>query len=170
MRFQSTPLPGVWLIEIEPREDQRGYFARTWCREEFARQGIVAEFTECCESFNARRGTLRGLHYQVPPHEQSKLVRVVCGAIYDVVLDLRADSPTFRHWFTWELSHTNQRQLYIPHGCAHGFQTLYDDTIVLYQLTAPHHDASFRVVRWNDPAFAITWPEPPTVIHPRDTA
>ena len=158
MNFLSTPLAGVWLIEPEIHTDARGFFARMHCDDEFEQQGIRAHFVQTSLSFNTRKGTLRGMHWQAAPHEERKLVRCVQGEIYDVVVDLRRDSPTFRQWFAAELSSINRRSLFIPEGCAHGFQTRADRTEVIYQITANYSAASARGVRWDDPAFRISWP------------
>lgn len=158
MNFIPTPLAGVWLIESQRQEDERGWFARTFCEHEFAAHGLPQSFSQCSTSFNRRRGTLRGMHYQVAPHAEAKLVRCTRGAIFDVAVDLRPDSLTFRKWFAAELTAENGRALYIPEGCAHGFQTLADDTEILYQIAGEFQPASARGVRWNDPAFGIEWP------------
>jgi dTDP-4-dehydrorhamnose 3,5-epimerase len=163
-------IAGVYLVEPERHCDERGFFARTWCREEFARAGLNADWVQCNVSFNSKRGTLRGLHYQAAPHEEVKLVRCTQGAIYDVVVDLRPGSPTFRQSFGVELTAANHLAVYIPAGCAHGFQTLADGSEVFYQMGAPFEAAAARGVRWNDPAFAIAWPMSPTVISERDQA
>ena len=168
MRFESTPLPGVFVIECDFIADDRGGFARTWCQREFEQHGLDTTLSQCSLSFYRLRGTLRGMHYQAAPHEEVKLVRVTNGAIYDVALDLREDSPTYRQWFATELSRDSRRMLYIPCGCAHGFQTLVDDTEVFYQISTPYEPIAARGVRWNDPAFGIVWPLPVAVMHPRD--
>ena len=168
MRFEPTPLPGVFVVECDFVGDDRGGFARTFCEREFEQQGLETNIRQCSISYNRLRGTLRGMHYQAAPHDEVKLVRVTRGAIYDVALDLREDSPTFRHWFATELSSDSRRMFYIPRGCAHGFQTLADDTEVFYQISTPYEPTAARGVRWDDPAFGITWPLPITAIHPRD--
>ncbi len=168
MIFSGTVLDGVVEIEVEQRLDERGLFARTWCREEFRRAGLRAEIVQCSLSFNRRRGTLRGLHYQTAPHAEAKLVRCTRGAVYDVALDLRPESPTFRRWTATELTAENRRALYIPEGCAHGFLTLEDNTEVFYQMSESYHPEAARGVRWNDPAFGIVWPAEVTVISERD--
>jgi dTDP-4-dehydrorhamnose 3,5-epimerase len=160
MRFQQTPLNGAWVVELDLLGDERGWFARTFDAEEFAARGLNAAVVQCNASFNARRGTLRGMHYQAEPHGESKLVRCVRGAIFDVAVDLRAGSPTHRRWHAVELSADNRLAFYIPPGLAHGFQTLSDDAEVLYQMGHPYVPEAARGVRWNDPAFAIEWPEP----------
>lgn len=159
MVFLATKLPGVQVVEAEKLEDERGFFARTFCRQEFEAHGLDTRVSQCSISFNKKKGTLRGMHYQAAPHAESKLVRCTAGAIYDVAVDLRPDSPTFKQWQGVELSAQNRRALYIPAGCAHGFQTLADDTEVYYQISEFYHSESARGVRWNDPAFGIDWPE-----------
>lgn len=161
MLFRPTALGGVFLVEQERVADQRGWFARTYCAQELARHGLDPTVSQCSVSFNARAGTLRGMHYQAEPHAEAKLVRCTMGSIYDVAIDLRPASPTYMQWFAAELSAANGHALFIPAGCAHGFQTLVDGTEVLYQISTPYHPASGRGVRWDDPGFMITWPEPP---------
>jgi dTDP-4-dehydrorhamnose 3,5-epimerase len=160
MRFLQTPLPGAWVLEPEPIEDERGSFARTFDAESFRERGLSAEVVQCNASLNRRAGTLRGLHYQAEPHGEPKLVRCVRGAIFDVAVDLRRDSPAFRRWHAVELSEQNGLAFYTPPGLAHGFQTLADGAEVLYQMGAPFVPEAARGVRWDDPAFAIEWPEP----------
>ena len=169
MIFTPVALPGVVIVDPEPLADERGLFARTFCEKEFATRGLHTHYFQCSTSFNVHRHTLRGLHYQVAPHEEIKLVRVTQGAVFDVVVDLRPESRTFRHWFGIELSAENRRQLYIPQGFAHGFQTLTDRTEVYYQISVPYHAAAARGVRWDDSAFGIRWPEAPArLISERD--
>jgi dTDP-4-dehydrorhamnose 3,5-epimerase len=170
MRFEATKIPGLFLVDPEPLEDERGFFARTWCRREFAAHGLNPDLAQCSISFNRRRGTLRGMHHQLPPHAEAKLVRVTRGAIFDVAVDLRPESPTFRGWFGCELTDANRRMLYVPEGMAHGFLTLADTTEVAYQISAFHRPEASHGVRWDDPAFAIRWPERPAVISERDRA
>ena len=158
MIVTATEIPGVFLLEPELVEDERGAFARTWCPREFAARGLSPNLAQCSLSFNARKGTLRGMHYQAAPYAEAKLVRCTRGAIYDVALDLRPGSPTFKRWTARELSADNRRMLYIPEGCAHGFQTLADDTEVFYQISEFYHPEAARGVRWDDPAFGIAWP------------
>lgn len=168
MVFSETPLPGVWLVTPELQEDFRGFFARAWCEREFAAVGLVDRWVQSSISFNKKRGTLRGLHYQRAPHEEIKLVRCTMGAIHDVVVDLRRDSPGFRKHVAVELTADNRKTIYIPKGCAHGFQTLQDDTEVLYHMSefhAPDHAAG---VRWDDPAFGIAWPDRNPILSERD--
>jgi dTDP-4-dehydrorhamnose 3,5-epimerase len=168
MIFRETPLPGAWILEPERFEDERGFFARTYCRSELELRGLDSTVAQCSVSFNHRRGTLRGLHFQVAPHEEVKLVRVTRGAIWDVIVDVRPDSPAFKQHFSIVLSAEEGNQLYIPKGMAHGFQTLEDATEVFYQISEPHAPESARGYRWDDPAFAIPWPEPVTVISEKD--
>jgi dTDP-4-dehydrorhamnose 3,5-epimerase len=158
MVFTGTKLKGAFVLELEPKEDERGFFARTFCVDEFQANKLNARVVQCSVSFNKRRGTLRGMHWQDVPQAESKLVRVTRGAIYDVILDLRADSPTFKQWFAAELTAENRRSLYVPEGFAHGFQTLEDNTEVFYQMSAPFVPGLARGVRWDDPAFGIEWP------------
>jgi len=168
MIFTETALKGVWRVTPQPTEDHRGFFARTWCEREFTAQGLPDRWAQCSISFNRWRGTLRGLHYQRPPHEETKLVRCTMGAIYDVVLDLRRDSPTFRKYVAVELSASNREMLYIPHGCAHGFQTLVNDTEIFYQISAVYAPDHAAGVRWDDPAVGIWWPCPDPIVSERD--
>jgi dTDP-4-dehydrorhamnose 3,5-epimerase len=158
MRFLPTSLPGVFVVEPELREDERGFFARTLCREEFATAGLFTIWPQCNISFNRQAGTLRGMHWQAAPHEEVKLVRCTMGAAYDVVLDLRRDSPTFKKWAAFEITAENRRAIYIPADCAHGFQTLADNTELFYHMGESYHAESARGVRWDDPAFGIVWP------------
>ena len=168
MRFTETKVAGAFLIEPEPIADERGFFARTWCREEFADHGLTGELAQANLSFNHRQGTLRGLHYQAAPHAEAKLVRVTRGAIWDLALDLRRGSPTYLAWFGAELSDANRQMLYVPEGCAHGFLTLTDDAEVAYQMSAPYAPQAARGVRFDDPAFGIEWPGEVVVINERD--
>jgi len=156
--FEETELPGAFAISIEPNEDERGFFARAWCEREFEDHGLSTRIVQCNLAYNHSRWTLRGMHYQVPPHAESKLVRCTRGAIYDVIVDLRPESQTFTRWIGIELTADNHRMLYVPEGFAHGYQTLVDDTETYYQVSAFYDPASARGVRWDDPAFAITWP------------
>jgi dTDP-4-dehydrorhamnose 3,5-epimerase len=168
MIFRETPLAGAWVLEPERIEDERGFFARTWCARDFAARGLDPTIAQCSLSWNHRRGTLRGLHLQTAPHEEVKLVRVTRGAVWDVIVDLRSGSPTFRKHFSLVLSAENRHELYIPKGMAHGFQTLEDGTEVYYQISEFYAPDSARGYRWDDPAFAIPWPEPVTVISEKD--
>lgn len=158
MIFQPTPLAGAFVVELERRKDERGFFARSFCQQEFERHGLNPRIAQCNVSFNAKRGTLRGMHYQAKPHEEAKLVRCTHGGVWDVIVDLRPDSRTFKLWHGVELSAENGRALYIPEGMAHGFQTLTDDAELLYLMSQFYHPESARGARWDDPAFGIDWP------------
>lgn len=168
MIFTPTGIDGALLIGLEKRHDERGFFARTWCNREAATVGIDQQFVQCSTSFNLRRGTLRGLHYQSKPHEERKLVRCTAGAIFDVLVDIRPESPTYLRWAAFDLTAANGLQLYIPAGVAHGFQTLQDSTEVLYQMNEYYYPEHSRGLAWNDPAFGIDWPEGPRIISERD--
>lgn len=168
MKFLETPLQGVYLIELEPAYDDRGFFARTWCKEEFQKHGLNPNLAQCSLSFNKKKGTLRGMHYQCEPHQEAKLVRCCSGAIHDVVLDLRRGSPTFGKWFASELNAGNHKMLYVPEGCAHGFQSLQDESTIFYQISEAYHPKSARGIRWNDPLFAIKWPIDAPMLADRD--
>ena len=170
MIFTPTALDGVWVIEPERLTDARGFFARTWCARELDERGLNTALAQCSVSWTRTRGTVRGLHYQAPPHAEAKLVRCTRGAIHDVALDVRPGSATFARWVAVELSADNRRMLYVPEGIAHGFQTLGDDTEVFYQISVFHHPASERGVRWNDPRCAIAWPVAPVIVSSRDAA
>jgi dTDP-4-dehydrorhamnose 3,5-epimerase len=168
MIFVETQLPGAFIIEPEPASDARGFFARTFCADEFAEGGLNPSIAQCSVSFNQRRGTLRGMHYQSAPFEEAKLVRCTAGVIHDVILDLRPFSPSFRRWIAIELSAANRRMLYIPAGIAHGFQTLEDASEVFYQISKPYVPEHACGVRWDDPAFAIRWPLGDPILSERD--
>jgi dTDP-4-dehydrorhamnose 3,5-epimerase len=168
MRFTETKLPGAWIVEPERLEDARGFFARTFCRREFLAHGLDPDLVQCSLSFNRRRGTLRGMHYQAPPHEEGKLVRCTAGAVWDVVLDLRPDSRAYLQHAAVRLDADNRLALYVPPGVAHGFLTLTDDAELFYQMSVSHHQESARGVRWDDPAFGIDWPAAPVAIAERD--
>jgi dTDP-4-dehydrorhamnose 3,5-epimerase len=168
--FTETKLKGAYIIEPELHVDERGFFARTWCEAEARAHGLDPAVVQCNISFNKRKGTLRGMHYQTAPFAEAKLVRCTSGAIFDAIIDLRSDSPTYRHHFAVVLSADNRRMLYMPEGFAHGFQTLEDDTEVAYQMSCAYSPDHGRGVRWNDPAFGIDWPEPDPIINQRDMA
>jgi dTDP-4-dehydrorhamnose 3,5-epimerase len=168
--FTETTLPSVWVITPELHEDHRGFFARTWCEREFAARGITDRWVQCSVSFNKTKGTLRGLHYQRALHEEAKLVRCTMGRVYDVVVDLRPSSPTFKAHVAVELSAASRKAVYVPPGCAHGFQTLENDTELFYQISEFHAPGYAAGVRWDDPAFGITWPDPQPIIADRDRA
>ena len=168
MIFTETPLKGAYLIDLERRGDDRGFFARAFCAREFAEHGLVDRFVQANNSLSARQGTLRGMHYQLAPRAETKMVRCIRGALYDVILDLRRDSPTFGQSFGAELSAENRRMMYVPRGFAHGFFTLTDDAEALYfvdEVYAPEYE---RGVRWDDPRFAIAWPGAPAVLSDKD--
>ena len=168
MIFTETKLAGAFVIEPERRADKRGFFARTYCRQEFEEHGLNPDVVQCNVSFNKRKGTLRGMHYQAAPFAEVKLVRCTSGSIYDVIIDLRPASATFKQYFFAELSAENRRMLYIPEDFAHGFQTLQDDTEVFYQMAQGYSAEHARGVRWNDPAFGIEWPKDERIIIQRD--
>jgi dTDP-4-dehydrorhamnose 3,5-epimerase len=168
MIFIPTQLEGAFLIRPELQEDQRGFFSRTWCENEFREQGLAFRPAQCSISFNHRKGTLRGMHYQAAPHAEAKLVRCTAGAIYDVILDLRPHSPTFKKWAAVQLTSSNRWTAFVPKGCAHGFQTLSDDTEVFYQISTHHRRESARGVRFDDPVFGIEWPLEVTCISEQD--
>ena len=168
MIFTPTPLDGAWVIEPEPREDARGLFARTWCQRELAARGLDARIAQCSTSFSKTKGTLRGMHYQAAPVGETKLVRCTRGSMFDVIVDLRPDSPTFTRSFGAVLSADNRKAMYVPVGFAHGFQTLEDDTEVFYQISEFYSADHSRGVRWDDPAFGIAWPAAERTIAERD--
>jgi dTDP-4-dehydrorhamnose 3,5-epimerase len=170
MIFQETNLHGVFEIRLEPYGDERGFFARSWCRREFDSHGLNSAIAQCNVSFNEKKGTLRGMHYQAEPYPEAKLVRCTQGAIYDVVVDLRPGSHTRKHWVSVVLTASDRNMIYVPEGCGHGFLTLEDQTEVFYQMSEFYHPELSRGVRWNDPAFQINWPAQPAVISDRDQA
>ena len=158
MIFTETPISRAFVIEPEPIEDERGFFARTFCAKSFAQRGLNPSLDQLSISYNSRRGIVRGLHLQRPPHMESKLIRVTAGAIFDVAVDLRAGSPTYGRWFGIELSASNRKQLYVPEGCAHGFQTVSDVAEVTYHISTPYAPEHADGIRWNDPDLRIAWP------------
>ena len=169
MIFTETKLKGAYLIEIECSEDKRGYFARTFCREEFEKHGLTSSIAQCNVSYNRKKGTLRGMHYQAAPFAEAKLVTCLTGSIYDVMIDLRADSATYCQWLAVELSgHGRRNMLYVPAGFAHGFQTLEDHSEVFYQMSEFYSPQSARGIRWDDPTFAVQWPEAPQMLLEHD--
>jgi dTDP-4-dehydrorhamnose 3,5-epimerase len=168
MKFTDTPLDGSYVIDPDRVEDERGFFARLWSVETFDALGLDSRLVECDVAWNVRRGTLRGMHYQLPPTDGAKVVRCTSGAVFDAIIDLRADSATPYGWFGVELSGQNRRMLYVPPGFAHGYLTLTDGAEVTYQMSAAYDTAKARGVRWNDPAVGIAWPFQPTLILPRD--
>lgn len=168
MKFLETPLKGAYLIEIEPHQDERGFFARTFCKEEFIKHDLKDDFLQCNVSFNHRRGTVRGMHYQVKPFEETKLIRCTRGAIYDVIIDLCQTSDTYLRWYAIELNENNGRMLYVPEGFAHGFQTLEDNTEVFYQMSEFYHPDCATGVRWDDPTFGIRLPLTNYIMNDKD--
>lgn len=171
MKFTPTQIEGVVIIDIEPRTDDRGFFARSFCAREFAAQGLHTTYLQANMSYNHHQGTLRGMHWQAAPHAEVKVVRCTRGAIYDVAVDVRPDSPSFRQWVGVELTADNARSLYIPEGCAHGYLTLTQGAEIHYLVSAFYAPEHERGARWNDPAFGITWPETADrIISPRDEA
>jgi dTDP-4-dehydrorhamnose 3,5-epimerase len=168
MIFKETKLKGAYIIEIEPIEDERGFFARSFCAEAFEKYGLNPYIAQCNISYNEKKGTLRGMHYQVAPHAETKLVRCTRGAIYDVIIDLRQDSATYKQWIATELTMENHRMFYIPERFAHGFQTLEDHTEVFYQISEFYHPESTRGIGWDDPTFRILWPGDVKIISIRD--
>lgn len=168
MKFTETSLKGAYLIEPERVEDERGFFARSFCQHEFADHGLISTFVQCNISFNNKKGTLRGMHYQTDPFPETKLVRCTRGKIFDVIIDLRPESVSFKEWFGVELSAQNRSMLYIPNGFAHGFQTLSDEAELFYQMSEFYHPECARGVRWNDGAFAIDWPLAVSMISEKD--
>jgi dTDP-4-dehydrorhamnose 3,5-epimerase len=170
MIFHETKLPGVLEVRLEAKLDERGFFARTWCRNEFNAHGLDAGLVQCSVSFSTLKGTLRGMHYQAAPYAETKLVRCTRGAIYDVVVDLRSESATFKDWVSVVLDAETRNMVYVPRGCAHGFLTLESNSEVFYQMSQFYSPESSRGVRWNDPAFRITWPEKVEAISERDRA
>jgi dTDP-4-dehydrorhamnose 3,5-epimerase len=159
MLFTELPLSGAYAIDLQRLEDERGFFARAWCQKEFAAHGLNATIVQCNMSFNPKKGTLRGMHYQVPPYEETKLIRCITGAIYDVIIDLRPHSATYMQWFGLDLTADNRRLLFVPEGFAHGYQSLSDTSEVFYQVSQFYQPGAEQGIRWNDPAFGITWPE-----------
>lgn len=168
MIFTETPLQGAYLIDLKRIEDSRGFFARSWCQNEFSEYDLETNLAQCNISFNAKKDTLRGMHYQAEPYAEAKLVRCTMGAIYDVIIDLRPNSKTFKDWFGVELTAENRRSLYIPKGFAHGFQTLMDNSEVFYQMSEFFYPESARGLRWNDPTFSINWQKDTLIISERD--
>jgi dTDP-4-dehydrorhamnose 3,5-epimerase len=168
MKFVPTKLSGVWLIELELREDERGFFARTFCEQEFAARGFNTRWPQCNLTRTLRRGVIRGLHYQAAPKPETKLIRCAAGAVWDVVVDVRPDSPTYGQWEAFELTAENHRQLYAPGGYAHGFQCLVDGSEVFYQMSEFYHPELARGIRWDDPTLKIPWPVPNPMLSARD--
>jgi dTDP-4-dehydrorhamnose 3,5-epimerase len=170
MIFTETKLKGAFIIDIEPRQDVRGFFARSWDEDEFKEHSLNPRLVQCNISFNKKRGTLRGMHYQVAPFAEAKLVRCTMGAIYDVIIDLRPDSPTFKQWISVELTAENHKALYVPEDFAHGFQTLMDNTEVFYQMSEFYHPECAMRVRWDDPMFGVKWILPVEIVSGQDAS
>jgi dTDP-4-dehydrorhamnose 3,5-epimerase len=170
MKLAATALPGVWLVEFERLSDERGWFARLYDADFFAAHGLCVEYPQQSEAANTRRGTIRGLHYQAAPHAETKLVRCVRGAVYDVVVDVRRESPSYGRWASFELGEDDSRALYIPDGFAHGYQTLRDRTDLHYLISVPYAPDAARGIAYDSPALAIPWPLPVTTISARDRA
>jgi dTDP-4-dehydrorhamnose 3,5-epimerase len=168
MLFHKSSLSGAYIVEPERLSDSRGFFARAWCRNEFEALGLTSTLAQCSISYNRVAGTLRGLHFQIAPHAEAKLVRCTMGSLYDVIVDLRPASSTFKQWFAVELSAENRLMTYVPEGCAHGFQTLTDHVEVFYQISEFYAPEAARGVRWNDPAFGIEWPNPSPILSAQD--
>jgi dTDP-4-dehydrorhamnose 3,5-epimerase len=169
MKFTKTLLNGVFIIDIDPIEDERGFFARSFCKDEFKKYGLESNIAQCNIAYNKENHTLRGMHYQAAPHGECKLVRCTRGKIYDVILDLRKDSPSFCKWISVELDEDSCRMVYLPRGCAHGYQTLKKDSVVFYQMSEPYYPELSRGVIWDDPLFGIEWPHSDNrVMSPRD--
>jgi dTDP-4-dehydrorhamnose 3,5-epimerase len=168
LKFIETPLPGLYVVEIEPLKDDRGFFARGFCARDFQAHGLVPTLAQCNISFNEKAGTLRGLHFQALPHEEAKLVRCTQGAIYDVAIDIRPNSGTYLKWYAAELTSENRRMMFIPHGFAHGFQTLVDKSEVFYLMSEFYYPKSARGLRWNDPTLGISWPIANQIISDKD--
>ena len=170
MKFTETKIHGVFVIELEKHEDDRGWFARAWCCEEFTAHGLPTDLAQTNLSHNAQRGTVRGMHFQTAPHAEAKLVRCVAGGVHDIALDLRPESPTFKQFVATELSADNGRAVFLPEGIAHGFQTLTDDATLFYQMGAPYAPEFARGVRWDDATFQIEWPIAEAIVCERDAA
>jgi dTDP-4-dehydrorhamnose 3,5-epimerase len=168
MRFVTRQIAGVYLVELDTIDDHRGFFARSFCMSEFRDRGLDPVIAQCSVSWNHKRGTLRGMHFQAAPHAEAKLVRCTRGAVYDVVVDLRPESPTYLKWDAMEINADNRTAVYIPKGCGHGFQSLCDNTEILYHMSEPHHPGASSGVRWNDPAFAIEWPIAEPILSDKD--
>jgi dTDP-4-dehydrorhamnose 3,5-epimerase len=168
MLFKKTDLKDSYIVELELLEDERGFFARSFCQREFEKHGLSPHIVQCNISGNKKKGTLRGMHYQTAPHQEAKLVSCIQGSLYDVIIDLRPDSPTYCKWMEVELSAKNYRLLYIPEGFAHGFQTLEDDTLIFYQMSEFYHPECSMGIRWNDPFFGISWPIHDPILSERD--
>jgi dTDP-4-dehydrorhamnose 3,5-epimerase len=170
MRIAELPIAGAYVVKAEPIHDERGYFARTWSREEFAEHRLETKLEQCSVAHNEQRGTVRGMHYQVAPNSETKVVTCIAGSVYDVLVDVRPDSPTYLRWHAEQLGAGSHVGLYVPKGVAHGYQTLTDRATLFYMISAPFHGPSARGVRWDDPRVGIRWPIPVTRISARDCA
>ena len=171
MKFSKTPIPGAYIIDLESISDERGFFARAYCAAEFQDHGLPAEFVQANMSENVKKGTIRGLHYQLPPHEEAKFMRAIRGEIFNVIVDVRSGFATYGKWFGIKLNETNNRALFVPQGCANGYQALTDGACVLYTTTATYHPKLERGIRWNDPAIGIKWPiTQDVIVSPKDQA
>lgn len=170
MIFQETPIPGAFIVDLEKHEDERGYFGRVWCSKEFKGHGLNPNLVQANVSFNQKRGTMRGLHHQLPPHAETKLVKCMGGSIYDVIVDLREGSPKYCAWYGTELSAEKERCLYVPEGCAHGYVTLTDDARILYQVSESYHPESESGIRYDDPLFGIQWPVEISSVSEKDSS
>jgi dTDP-4-dehydrorhamnose 3,5-epimerase len=168
MQFTETGLEGAWIVDVEPLSDDRGFFGRTWCAKEFAEHGMVADIAQCNLSYNHRKGTLRGLHYQVPPAAEAKFVRCTAGAVHDVIVDVRPGSGTYLQWVGVDLTAENRRALYVPPMFAHGYLTLTDGAEVIYQVSEFYTPGAERGARYDDPAFGIDWPVAIEVVSEKD--
>ena len=168
MIFSETKLKGAYVIELEKKEDERGFFARSWDKEEFEKHGLKSKILQCNVSFNKMKGTLRGMHYQRSPNKEAKLVRCTSGKIFDVIIDLRKNSETFKEWFSVELSQDNSKMIYVPESFAHGFQTLEDNSEVFYQISEEYMPKFSSGIKWNDKTFNIKWPLEPTFMSSKD--
>ena len=168
MLFKATKIKGAWIVDLQRNSDERGYFARAWCTEEFEDHGITPKLCQLNLSYSSNRGTLRGMHYQIDPHSEMKAVRCVKGALFDVIIDLRRESNTYKEWFGFELNERNKSMLIVPEGCAHGFLTLQDDSEAFYLVSAAYNQVSERGLRWDDPSFNIKWPFHPIEVSSKD--
>jgi len=170
MRFTPTPIKGAFIVDLEERRDDRGFFARVWCQQEFVAHGLNARFVQCNSSSSRERGTMRGLHYQTAPYGEAKLVGCIRGRVFDVIVDMRPDSPSYLKAFGAELTEQNRSMMYVPEGCAHGYLTLEDDSEVLYPVTEFYHPEAEAGLRWDDPVVSVAWPETPRIVSPKDQA
>ena len=168
MKFSQTPIHGAYTIELEPFQDQRGFFARSWCKKEFKKYGLAHNFVQCNISCNKKKGTVRGMHYQTTPHQEIKLVHCIQGSVYDVIIDLRKDSPSYLQWFGTLISFENKKMVYIPAGCAHGYQSLQDNSAVYYHVSNFYAPSFEKGIHWKDPLFSIQWPIKNAIVSEKD--